>query len=167
MVEYLDQQFLDPTALARESRPGGRQRAFRSLEISSQLRVAPGDPTPLNYNLVPPQNSAPSLNPRFLGLNSEISTSPLPAEAGTRITLFVGGDGVDQVPGSGLSVNSPFITVDPASLTLQQFHDSVPVISFDVTLAANAPPGDYSIRLQANSGEVAYLPGGITISPRF
>jgi hypothetical protein len=55
--------------------------------------------------------------------------------------------------------------VDAASLTLQQFHDSTPVISFEVTLAANAPPGDYSIRLQSNSGEVAYLAGGITINP--
>ena len=141
MAEYLDQQFLEPTALARDSRLSGRQRAFRSVEISGQLRVAADKATSLNYDLVPPQNSAPTLNPRFLGLNSELSTSPLPAEAGTKLTLYVGGDGVDQVPGSGLSVSSPFITVDPASLTLQQFHDSTPVISFEVTLAANAPPG--------------------------
>ena len=116
--------------------------------------------------MVPPQSSAPTLNPRFLGLNSELSTSPLPAEAGTKLKLYISGDGVDQVPGSGLSVSSPFITVDPASLMLQEFHDSTPVISFEVTLAANTPPGDYSIRLQSNSGEVAYLAGGITISPQ-
>jgi hypothetical protein len=167
IAEYLDQQFLEPSAITRDSRPGGRRRAFRSVEISGALRVAPDKPTTLNYILVPPQNSAPALNPRFLGLNSELSTSPLPAEPGTKITVYVGGDGVDQVPGSGLSVSSPFITVDPASLTLQQFHDATPVISFEVTLAANAPPGDYSIRLQSNSGEISYLAGGITISPRF
>jgi hypothetical protein len=167
IAEYLDQQFFEPAALARDSRPSGRQRAFRSVEISGGLRVAPDKPTTLNYVLVPPQNSAPALNPRFLGLNSELSTSPLPAEAGTKLTVYVGGDGVDQVPGSGLSVNSPYLTIDPASLTLQQFHDSTPVISFEVTLAANAPPGDYSIRLQSNSGEISYLAGGITISPRF
>jgi hypothetical protein len=167
IAEYLDHQFLEPAALARDSRPGRWQRAFRSVEISGGIRVAPDKPTTLNYDLVPPQNSAPALNPRFLGLNSELSTSPLPAEAGTKITIYVGGDGVDQVPGSGLSVNSPYITVDPASLALQEFHDSTPVISFEVTLAANAPPGDYSIRLQSNSGEVSYLAGGITISPRF
>ena len=116
---------------------------------------------------MPPQNSAPTLSPRFLGLNAELSTSPLPAEAGRKLTVYVGGDGVDQVPGSGLSISSPFITVDPASLTLQEFHNSTPVISFEVTLDANAPPGDYSIGLQSNSGEVAYLAGGITIGPRF
>jgi hypothetical protein len=167
IAEYLDHQFLEPSEIARDSRTRWRQRAFRSVEISGGLRVAPDKPTTLNYDLLPPQNSEPALNARFLGLNSELSTSPLPAEAGTKITVYVGGEGVDQVPGSGLSVSSPFITVDPASLTLQQFHDSTPVISFEVTMAANAPPGDYSIRLQSNSGEVSYLAGGITISPRF
>ncbi len=169
MAEYADQELLDRTSLAaaRESRQSGRQRGFRSVELSSQLHIAPDKVTLLNYDLVPPQNSPPALNPRFLGTNAELSTSPLPAEAGTKITIYVGGEGVDQVPGSGLSVSSPFITVDAASLTLQQFHDATPVISFEVTLAANAPPGDYSIRLQANSGEIAYLPGGITINPRF
>lgn len=167
MAKYLDRQFLEPGAVARDARPTGRLRAFRSVEISGQLSVASDKVTSLNYDLVSPQNSAPTLNPRFLGLNSELSTSPLPAKAGTKITLYVGGDGVDEVPGSGLSVSSPFITVDPGSLTLQQFHDSTPVISFEVTLAPNAPPGDYSIRLQSNSGEIAYLAGGITISPRF
>jgi hypothetical protein len=167
LTEYLDQQFLEPTALARSARSSVRQRTFRSVEISSLLHIAPDKGTNLNYVLVPPQNSAPTLSPRFLGLNSELSTSPLPAEAGRKLTIYVGGDGVDQVPGSGLSVSSPFITVDPASLTLQEFHNSTPVISFEVTLAANAPPGDYSIRLQSNSGEVAYLAGGITIGPRF
>ena len=169
MAEFVDQQFVERTSLAaaRESRQGGRQKGFRSVELSNQLHVAPDRATTLNYDLVPPQNSPPTLNPRFLGTNAELSTSPLPAEAGTKLTLYVGGDGVDQVPGSGLSVSSPFITVDAASLTLQQFHDSTPVISFEVTLAPNAPPGDYSIRLQSNSGEIAYLPGGITINPRF
>jgi hypothetical protein len=164
MAEYLDQQFLEPTAPARGSR-AGRPRTFRSVEISNLLRVAPDKLVTVNYNLVPPQNSAQTLSPRFLGLNSELSTSPLPAEAGRKLTLYVGGDGVNQVPGSGLSVNSPFITVDPSSLMLQEFRNSTPVISFEVTLAPDAPPGDYTIRLQSNSGEVAYLAGGITISP--
>ena len=89
----------------------------------------------------------------------------MPATAGTKLTVYIGGAGVEQVPGTGFLVSSPFVTVDPASLTLQQVHNSTPVVSFEVTLAANAPAGDYSIRLQSNSGEVAYLVGAITIDP--
>ena len=88
---------------------------------------------------------------------------PLPPVSG--LHFYVGGEGIDQIPGSGLVLSSPFITVDAASLAPQQFYNSTPVISFDVSVAANAPPGDYTIRLQSNSGEIAYLVGGIKINP--
>jgi hypothetical protein len=141
------------------------QRAFRSAEIVNPLRVVAGVTSTLIFVLVPPQSSARFLNPRFIGTNGDLSTMPVPVEAGKKLTLYVGGEGVDQVSGRGISVTSPFFTVDPASLTLQQFGTAFPVISFDVTVAANAQFGDYSIRLQSNSGELAYVAGGITIDP--
>ena len=170
MVEYLDGSTSDALALTGlgEYKLGVGRRAFRSVEMNSQLRIAPDKITPLNYVFVPPQNTLPLLNPRFLGTNGELSTVPVPANAGTRLTLYVGGEGVDQIPGSGLLVTSPFITIDAASLTLQRFASSTgstPIISFDVTVGANVPVGDYSIRFQSNSGEVAFLAGGITINP--
>jgi hypothetical protein len=141
------------------------QRAFRSAEIGNQLRVGAGVTSTLNSVFMPPQSSARFLNPRSIGTNGDLSTMPVPVEAGKKLTVYVGGEGVDQVPGRGISVTSPFFTVDPASLTLQQFGTAFPVISFDLTVAANAQFGDYSIRLQSNSGEVAYVAGGITIDP--
>jgi hypothetical protein len=166
MVEYLDGPVAEAEALsAANDRKAGRQRAFRSLEISGRVRVFAEKSTTLNYVLVPPQNSAPTLNPRFIGINGELSTVPIPVAAGSRITLYVGGEGVDQIPGSGLLVTSPFVRVDPASLALEQFHTSTPVISFEVTIPPNTPPGDYTIRLQANSGELAYVVGGLTVAP--
>lgn len=169
MVEYLDGPAGDPAPLSAtgDRKPGSRQRPFRSVEIASNLRVAADKPTALNYVLVPPQNSPPALNPRVIGINGELSTVPVQVEAGKKVTLYVGGEGVDLIPGSGLLLSSRFITVDPASLTLQEFHTSTPVISFEVSVAANAPPGDYTIRLQSNSGEIAYLVGAITINPPF
>lgn len=167
MVEYLDGPASESTALsaAGDRKPGPRLRAFRSVEIAASVRVAADKSTQLNYVLVPPQNSLPALNPRFVGINGELSSVPVPLEPGKKLTLYIGGEGVDQVPGSGLVLSSPFITVDPASLTLQQFPSATPVISFEISVAADIPPGDYSIRLQSNSGEVAYLVGGVTINP--
>src|ERR1700682_5498914 len=141
------------------------QAAFRTEELATQLNVNAGAPTTLNRILVPPQDAAPALKPRLLGMNARLSSVALPVEAGRTYAISVGGDGVDQVPGNAITVSSPFITVSPASLTLQQFGASFPVISFEVTVAPNAPFGDYSIRLQANSGEVAYLAGGLTVDP--
>lgn len=153
MTEYLDDQ------------SGSRQRPFRSVEISSQLRVTANKVTSLNYVLAPPQNSAPKLKPRLLGMNNDLSTVPVSAQAASSFRISVSGEGVDQIPVGGLLVSSPYITVNPGSVTLEQSPNSTPVISFEVTIATNAPAGDYSLRLQSNFGELAYLVGGITIDP--
>jgi Matrixin/Carboxypeptidase regulatory-like domain len=141
------------------------QKAFRSVELRNHVRLRSDATTRINFVIVPPQSGPPTLKPRLLGTNGDLSATPLPAEAGKKLTIYVGGEGVDQVPISGISVTSPFMSIDPDSLTLQQFGTSFPVIGFDVTVAAHASFGDYSIRLQSNSGEVAYLPGGLTIDP--
>ena len=140
-------------------------RPFRSAEISNQVRANANTTTNLNFVMVPPQNGPPLLKPRFIGANGELSTTPVSAEAGSTLTVYVGGEGVDQVPISGISLTSPFMAVDSESLTLHQFGTPYPVISFDVHVAPHAMFGDYSIRLQANSGEVAYVAGAVTIDP--
>ena len=136
---------------------------FRSFELSSQVAVKGDLATPLNSNLVPLQVSA--LNPRVIGLNAELSTVALPLAPGKRAKIYLGGEGVDQVPGTSIIVNSPFFTVDPASLTREQIAAPFPVVSVELQVAANAPFGDYTIRLQSNSGETAFVPGAITIDP--
>jgi len=40
-----------------------------------------------------------------------------------------------------------------------------PIISFEIDVSADAPAGDYSIRLQSTTGEVAYVSGGLTVEP--
>jgi len=136
---------------------------FRSFELSNLVAVKADVATPLNSNLVPPLVSA--LNPKVIGLNAELSTVALPLAPGKRVKVYFGGEGVDQVPGTSIAVNSPFFSVDPASLTREQIAAPFPVVSVELQVAANAPFGDYSLRLQSNSGETAYIPGAITIDP--
>src|SRR5688500_2781235 len=139
------------------------QTKFRSFELSNQVAVKAHAVTPLNHNMVPAQ--AASLTPRLIGMNAELSTVALPLEPGKRVKVYLGGEGGDQVPGTSISVNSPYFTIDPASLIREQLNAPFPVISVEVQVAANAPFGDYTIRLQSNSGETAFVPGAITIDP--
>ena len=136
---------------------------FRSFELSNLVSVKADVPTPLNSTLIPPQASA--LNPRVIGLNAELSTVALPLAPGKRVKIYLGGEGVDQVPGTSIVVNSPYFTVDPASLVREQIAAPFPIVSVELQVAPNAPFGDYTIRLQSNSGELAYVPGAITIDP--
>jgi hypothetical protein len=142
---------------------GSETLKFRSFELSNQVAVKADGATPLNSNLVSPQPSV--LNPRALGLNAELSTVALPLAPGKRVKIYLGGEGVDQVPGTSIAVNSPYFTIDPASLTREQIAAPFPVVSIELQVAANAPFGDYTLRLQSNSGETAYVPGALTIDP--
>jgi matrixin len=141
----------------------GAPPKFRSFEISNQVNVKTNAATPLNSNIVSAQ--APALNPKFIGLNAELSTVAVPLEAGKRVKLYLGGEGVDQVPGTSIAINSPYFTIDPATLAREQIQTPFPVISVELQVAPNAPFGDYTLRLQSNSGETAYVPGAITIDP--
>jgi hypothetical protein len=140
-----------------------QQKQIRSFEVSNMVAVKSDSSSALNYNLVPPQPAA--LNPRVIGLNGELSTVALPLEPGRRVKVYLGGEGIDQVPGTSIVVNSPYFTVDPATLTREQVSTPFPVVSVEVQVAPNAPFGDYTIRLQSNSGETAFLPGALTIDP--
>jgi hypothetical protein len=106
---------------------------------------------------------APSVKPWLIGMNGELSTTVLPLEAGSTFTIYVAGAGVDRIPASGISITSPFITVNQSTVIEEQFDTPYPVISFEITVDPYAPAGDYSIRLQSADGEYAYLAGALTI----
>lgn len=141
------------------------QAQLRTTEISAAVRITPDKPVSINYVFGSSQNSKRKLDVALFGTNGELSTVPIPAQPGGKITLFVSGTGIDQVLATGFSSGSPFLYVDQASVKLQQVSSGKPVVSFDVLLAPEIPPGDYSIRLQSNSGETAYLAGAITVNP--
>jgi hypothetical protein len=108
---------------------------------------------------------APTIRPRLIGMNGELSTSVLPLAPGGTFTIYVAGEGLDQIPASGISVSSPFITVNDSTVADEQFDTPYRVISFEITVDPYAPPGEYSIRLQSTNGEFVYLAGALTIDP--
>jgi hypothetical protein len=132
-----------------------------TAEPQNRINVGAGEIARQDISLG--QGSA-ALKPQVFGSNGHLSTIAVPLAQGRHYTIFVGGRGVDQINGSGISITSPFIKVNPASLTLQSGVDyQYPIISFDVEVANEAQLGDYSIRLQSKTGEVAYISGGLTI----
>ena len=86
-------------------------------------------------------------------------------------SYFVERLGTEKMPLAGMVLNRTHPVhatqmVNPASLRSLQFGGTAPVISFDVTIALDAPPGDYSLRLQSNAGEIAYLVGALAVGPK-
>lgn len=135
--------------------------AAATAESRQQIAVATGATIQQDISL---GRENATLRPHVFGSNGHLSTIAVPLVQGRRYTIFVGGEGVDQLQGAGVSVTSDFIKVNPASLTLQSgVNYRYPIISFDVEVAVEAPLGDYSVRLESKDGEVAYISGGLTI----
>lgn len=151
---------------AAESADLASTSLVRTFEISrAPLVVKAG----VNSNAAPvfllPTDPPATIHPRMIGLNAELSTVAVPLAAGKTFTIYVGGEGVDQIAGLGISTSSPLIRVVPETLTSEEFGTDYPVISFQVTIDSSVAAGDYSIRLQSVSGERSYLAGAITIRP--
>jgi hypothetical protein len=111
-------------------------------------------------------NRPPALTPRLIGMNAELSTAALPLKPGETFTIYLAGENLDQVSVEGISFSSPLMQIDSLSLTEEDFGTPYPVISFRVIVGANIQPGDYSVRLRSTDGELAYLPGALTIESR-
>ncbi|HEX8491734.1 MAG TPA: matrixin family metalloprotease [Pyrinomonadaceae bacterium] len=134
---------------------------FRTQEIG-RVKLAAGVVNRLNAQL----SSLPVLlNPSFIGTGEQLSTIAVPLVAGRTFTVYLGGYGVstNQISAGGITVASPFMSVNPESVKQQDFGGGLPVMSFELTINANAPTGDYSVRLNSNTGEVACLTGALSI----
>src|SRR5262249_58949805 len=88
----------------------------------------------------------PALTPQLIGMNGELSTAPLPLRPGETLTIYVAGEGVDDIALDGISISSPLISVVPGSLREAKFDTPFPAISFDIAIASMIPFGDYTIR---------------------
>jgi len=144
---------------------------FRTSEYPAQINL---NSSPVVGGINFTVSGTPSLNPTWVGLNGQLSTVVAPIDAGKTYTVYVGGNGMvqGQVQASGISITSPYFTINQASLAFISFTDLstgqlIPAASFDVTVAPNAPFGDYSIRIQNknNSDDIAYLSGVLSVDP--
>ncbi|HYP54520.1 MAG TPA: DUF4214 domain-containing protein, partial [Pyrinomonadaceae bacterium] len=170
VVEPLDEPVRASEIASRSGAYQGLQSlqpSFRTVEMGV---VNVGADSAVNFSPILTNAAQAFLNPRFIGVNGQLSSVPAPLVPGRTATLLVGGTNLHSVDAGGISFNSSFITLNPASLqkfffTLSSTGEQVPVLSFDVTLSIVTPPGDYSVRLLSSSppNELAYVAGGLTV----
>ena len=117
--------------------------------------------------------SAVSVNPRYLGLLTgdglrHTAQFAIPFTAGETRTIYVWGTGLDAIDASGVTIGSPYFSIDQTSFRRSPADENIngevlKGLRFEVTARPDAPGGEYSIRLQSNAGEIAYVPGALTI----
>lgn len=143
-----------------ETTPLFRSFIASNKSLSQSLNVSASSDLKLSFFVF---SHTPALTPQLIGMNGELSTAPLPLRPGETLTIYVAGEGVDDVALNGISISSPLISVVPGSLREAKFDTPFPAISFDITVANTIQFAEYTIRLQTTKGELAFLPGAITI----
>jgi hypothetical protein len=141
------------------------QLPFRAEELGA-INVKPDTTAALSAQL----SLSPALVvPSFIGTNGELSSVAVPLVPGNTYQILVGGSGLNaaQFASAGITTTSPFIVVDPVSVENVEFGNGLSVIGFKVAVSAGAGAevlaGNYSLRLQSLTGEVAYIAGCLRI----
>ena len=162
VVEYLDEPVLAREIAANAGGYAGLTQTSTPPFLTTEaglVNVAADTTTALDIGV---QSGAAAINPTFIGLGpvstGMLSTVAVPLVPGQPATILVGGENLGLV--NAVSVNSPFFTV---SNVQQVAGFGIPVLSFDVTPSILTPPGEYSVRLQTSTGQVAFVSGGLTV----
>lgn len=154
---------VNSSQLGLETSPPFRSFVASNSKPSQSVNIS-GDANLRLSFFVFPHTSA--LTPRLIGMNGELSNTALPLRPGQTITIYIAGEDVDEVAETGISISSSAIRIVRDSLHAADFPAPYPVIAFDVAVGDLIQPGDYTIRLQTANGEIAFLPGAITIEPK-
>jgi hypothetical protein len=102
----------------------------------------------------------------ILGINNQASSVAVPLIAGNTYTIFAGGKGVvaEDLLSEKLAVSSRYIHVDRTTISQETFGKGIDVVSFQVSIDPNAPPGTYSLWVGSRNGALGCLVGALVVS---
>ncbi len=138
-----------------------KNKVLLSAEKLGEVSVTPGKAVKFEK----PFAARPrKLSLDYLGFNSQLSTIAIPVNDGKPYLVFLA-DKSQQNNTLRVSFNSPYLSVTRGSLQPTQFNTDVKAYTFEANVAAETPPGEYSLRVENTKGDVFYLVGALSIEP--
>jgi len=101
------------------------------------------------------------LRPDFLGFNGTLAEIAVPVNAGNTYFVLIG-SGVGNEEPAAVGSTSDLIGIQPKTYP-GFFSNRIKTVGFDVSIASNTPPGDYSLFMRSSSGEKRFIIGGLTV----
>ncbi|MBA2380454.1 MAG: hypothetical protein H0V76_12870, partial [Blastocatellia bacterium] len=99
---------------------------------------------------------------QFIGFNSQLSRVAVRLNAGRSYSLFIGGSRLDA-ESVRIGSTSGLISVAAGSIVEHSRDENLSVLRFEVAIAPETPPGDYSLYIEAFGGGTTVLVGVLTI----
>lgn len=98
----------------------------------------------------------------YIGFNGQLQDLAVPVSSGGSFLIYVGGRNLDAEK-LKIGFNSRNFTVVADSLNKQDFGGEVSVISFEIKVNSQTPPGEYSFFLRGKNDETAFVVGALTV----
>lgn len=99
---------------------------------------------------------------KYIGFNGQLSELAVTLNRGRSYTVLLGGKNLDTGK-FAIEVKSPFLSIVPDSVTSYPHDNGLSVISFEIRVRPDTPPGEYSISIKGDNGERRTIIGGLTI----
>ena len=99
---------------------------------------------------------------KYIGLNGQISGSVIPVNFGKTYTIYIGGKNLSAKTTS-INFSSPHLTAVPNTITAHDFGDGFSVVSFEMSVDAKTPIGEYSVFVDSPGGGRSVIVGGIAV----
>lgn len=98
----------------------------------------------------------------YAGFNGQLSELAVPLNDGKSYTVYIGGKNLDP-KSVQINFNSPFFSTTPGTVTTHDFGSQISVISFEINVRPQTPPGEYSFVVQKQNGESRFIVGGLSV----
>jgi hypothetical protein len=143
---------------------------FGGNAAPTQVHVDAGAEAEVSFTLT---GGANDVNPTLIGLATidgqsislSVGGSPAPLAAGLSQAIAVAGANLDMVEAAGIGFEDPAIAINAASLRQLQIDcngTNIPVLAFQLTVAAGAVSGPRSLALRVGS-EVSMMTGAVDV----
>lgn len=102
-----------------------------------------------------------TFRPEYMGFNGQLAELAIPVNAGSTYSVLVGGPN-STIENLFIGGNSNSIMVQRRP-TRSSFTEALDTLGFEVMVAGDAAPGEYSLFIRSETGERRYLIGGLTV----
>jgi hypothetical protein len=136
-------------------------RQFQTIYLGD-LEIEPGKTVFIEKQIL---EKSKKPKPSYIGFNGQLSSIPLPLTGENYFVVYIGGENINFnfSQKNAITTSSPFLKINPNSITKQDFGNNISVYSFEILVNKNIPLGDYSLQITNFNGETANLTGVITI----
>lgn len=141
------------------AQPAGAAKTGFAAEVLGEVTVNGESQQPFSRQVA---NRSTGFELSFIGFGGQLAGPAVLVNSGHYYTVYVGGRGIDAEQIT-LGSDSPWIRIGQGTVSSLDFGKGLSVVSFEVTVSRNAPPGDYSLFARSPSGSARFLVGGLTV----